>query len=270
MTISQARSKAAAPGASAQVRRAKGAYAWLWFSPFITLPTLGILWSITGGAVAALQPAGDYYQPGYQPLAVLPAVVAVLGSGLWHLLLLNWALDRRSEFARWHGRQALLLAGLRTAVALVVAIVSTLGSIGLLTLVGVLGLLALWLFGTLWGQSQAGAGECSLMRWAGHGASLPLHVTAQMHAEIDATEWADTLLRQGHRAAAGLAFRKILVSDATPEVKSYAAGRLVMPGQPGSLFSADILVAMLRFSDDPGRRRAALDGLEQAGLVEDL
>ena len=52
--------------------------------------------------------------------------------------------------------------------------------------------------------------------------------------------------------------------------QALAADRLPMPGEPGSSETADILVAMLRFSLEPARRGAAVTALAQAGLVEDL
>jgi hypothetical protein len=103
----------------------------------------------------------------------VPALIAVLGSALWHLILLLPALNKESEFVRWHGRQALLLAGVRTVVPLVLGGVfgfeldwwggyyefRALSSVPILVLV--------WFFGTLWGQRQATRGDCSLMRWLG-------------------------------------------------------------------------------------------------------
>jgi len=270
MTLDQTPSNTAPPDVVAQVRRAKSLYAWLWVSPVLTLPTLLFLTSISlfhsSTYPSAYDPSAVLQQ---RIFAVVAASAAVLGSGLWHLILLFWALDQRSEFVRWHGRQALLLAGARTALALVVAVLISLDQGTAATLTSLI-LLALWLVGNLWGRGQATAGECSLMRWTGHTPSPSLRVTPAMHATHDALAWGDTLQHQGRSAEANLAYRKILVSNATSEAKAQAAGRLPMPGEPGSSETADILVAMLRFSADPGRRRAALAALDRAGLVEAL
>src|SRR5260370_15325684 len=114
MTIAQSLGKAPALDAATQIRRAKGVYLWLWLSPILTLPTLGFLLPVGNLFAAIFFPTEGLYPTGFQPSALLVGAVAVLGSGLWHLVLLSAALDRKSEFARWHGRQALLLAGART------------------------------------------------------------------------------------------------------------------------------------------------------------
>ena len=84
-------------------------------------------------------------------------------------------------------------------------------------------LIALWLVGNLWGRGQAAAGECSLMRWAGHTPSPSLRVTPTLHAAHDALAWGDTLQHQGRSAEANRAYRKILVSQAAPATKALAA-----------------------------------------------
>jgi hypothetical protein len=90
--------------------------------------------------------------------AGLPVIV----SALWHLILLKPAMDKERPFVCWHGRQALVLAGLRTIVPLAIAIweddfEAVPAAIPLLIVV--------WLFGTLWGQRQADRGDCSILRW---------------------------------------------------------------------------------------------------------
>jgi hypothetical protein len=97
-------------------------------------------------------------------------MVAVLGSALWHLVLLRPASNKDSQFVRWHGRQALLLAGVRTAVPLLFVLVFGNTYVMLLSIPI---LIPVWFFGTLWGQLQAARGDCSLMRWFGHALALP-------------------------------------------------------------------------------------------------
>ena len=133
-------------------------YRWLWWSPFVTIPTLvfigGIVFLITWDEGIALP-------------------VGFLGSSLWHLILLKPALDQDSKFVRWHGRQALLLAGLQTAVLLgsISGYLNDYFYTNGLCLVAVV--IMVWLFGTLWGQNQAKRGDCSLARWFGHADELP-------------------------------------------------------------------------------------------------
>ena len=70
----------------------------------------------------------------------------------------------------WHGRQALLLALLRTSVP--IFFVLFVGD-PIIVLISLLLLIPIWLVGTLWGQNQAGRGDCSLMRWTGRADALP-------------------------------------------------------------------------------------------------
>ncbi|MCK5643431.1 MAG: hypothetical protein KAJ19_21655, partial [Gammaproteobacteria bacterium] len=137
---------------NSEMLTAKKWYWWLWLSPFLTLPTLAIV--------------GLF---GY--FVDLSIVIALILSALWHLVLLIPSLNKQSDFIRWHGRQALMLAAIRTAVPISLLIV--LGDVdGLLKSIPLL--VAVWLFGTRWGQAQAVRGECSLANWLGHEISLPL------------------------------------------------------------------------------------------------
>jgi hypothetical protein len=151
--------------------RAKKWYRWLWLSPLLTLPTLIILM---------------WFQPWY----VLPVpfyddwrfvmIFWILGSALWHLILLVPARDREAPFVRWHGRQALLLAGVRTAVPLALGMAYP-WEIEMLLAVPLL--IVVWFAGTMWGQRQAARGDCSLMRWAGHDEELLALQRAEREAE---------------------------------------------------------------------------------------
>lgn len=128
-------------------KSARGVYRWLWCSPLLTIPTLALLL-----------------------FSDMPISIAVLGSALWHLLLLRQALAKH-PFVRWHGWQGLLLAGLRTAVPL---------SYGLMfydedSVTSVIWILiAIWLIGNISGQNQVARGDCWLMRVRGQGDGLPL------------------------------------------------------------------------------------------------
>lgn len=138
--------------------RAKNWYLWLWLSPLLTLPTLAVIWLL---------------KPGYESFS------PILGSALWHLILLVPALNTQAPFVRWHGRQALVLAAMRTAIALVFGPI--LGQWPLAVLV----LIAVWFAGTLWGQTQIGRGDCSLMRWAGHEEELSALQRAEHEADTE-------------------------------------------------------------------------------------
>ena len=134
---------------AAERRAARNWYWWLWLSPLVTVPTLLVVFGLE-----------SYYRVD----ELLAVVIAVLGSALWHLILLFPVLSKKSEFARWHGRQALALAGVRTGLAMPGAWGFYEGNALMLMLAP---LILVWFFGTLLGQRQAARGQCSLMRWLG-------------------------------------------------------------------------------------------------------
>jgi hypothetical protein len=128
-------------------KSARGVYRWLWRSPLLTIPTLALLL-----------------------FADVTISIAVLASALWHLLLLRQALAKH-PYVRWHGRQGLLLAGLRTAFSLGYALLFySEGS--LMTAIWILS--TIWLAGNIWGQNQVARGDCWLMGVSGQGEGLPL------------------------------------------------------------------------------------------------
>ena len=114
-------------------KSARKVYLWLWLSPILTIPTLLFV-----------------------SLATDIGREAILSSAGWHLLLLIPALGKKDKFRAWHGRQALFLAGLRTLVVLVFYEIPFFAFFALL---------AIWFFGTLWGQKEAKKGESTFMRW---------------------------------------------------------------------------------------------------------
>lgn len=138
-------------------RIARNWYWWLWLSPLLTMPTLLVLF-------LPFAYAGQDHVGG---------LIAILGSALWHLVLLIPALNKWSGFVRWHGRQALLLAGVMTVLLLVFAFdseaVPYYGNAGDM----LYSAFAVWFFGTLFSQRQAARGDCSLMRMLGRAEALP-------------------------------------------------------------------------------------------------
>ena len=142
-------------------------YRWLWWSPLLTVPTLiAFLFNDIGYDLVC----NSYSKCDWSLAERVSWVIAVLGSALWHLLLLIPARDKQSAFVRWHGRQALFLAGLRTVVPLYFILKF---GIDFETLLFIPVLILIWLFGTLWGQNQAERGDCSLARWFGRADELP-------------------------------------------------------------------------------------------------
>lgn len=167
-------------------RKARNWYWWLWLSPLLTLPTLAALFLSEIG-FALLSESGSrwgsaaYDDPGYYDICYRATIlIAVLVSALWHLILLIPASDKAHPFVRWHGRQMLLLAGVRTAIPLAFALGFGEDSQALLAIPA---LLLLWFGGTLWGQRQAARGDCSLMRWLGQEELLSTLVEADMQIQ---------------------------------------------------------------------------------------
>jgi hypothetical protein len=128
-------------------RLAKAAYNWLQVSPVVTVFTLFI--------ITAMDPAqyicGDYWnwestsRCGYQFAENLNYAFGILGSSLWHLVLLQYVNNKDSEFVRKHGRQALIYAGIRTAVPLGAVVFSSLtGDSGIFSCLAIGILLILW------------------------------------------------------------------------------------------------------------------------------
>jgi hypothetical protein len=142
-------------------KTAKTWYLWLWISPVFTIRTLFFLFDYERELRGILCPSGSCSS---FLKNTMPMVIIVLVSACWHLILLVPALDKEHIFVRWHGRQALLLAGIRTIVALWAVLRDELG----IYLLAIPTLIIIWLVGNLWGQRQSVRGDCSLMRWLGH------------------------------------------------------------------------------------------------------
>ena len=268
---------------NSEVLTAKKWYGWLWGSPFLTV--LSVIFISLSDPGYQLICDGNWRSCDHDLAQQVSFLIGVSGAALWHLVLLIPAFAGQSEFVRWHGWQALLLAGIRTAVPvlfLTFVIITREDTDILLWTVPIL--IVIWLFGTLWGQWQAARGDCALMRWAGHGAGLPLPIEM---AKPAATRGPGSLNRetQEHRASylegvnlrqrdklaeAAQVFQRLLVSDATPELKSRVAEELKRMDKMDDNLSVDALVAIFRFSHDPEQQRLALAGLERLGLVETL
>jgi hypothetical protein len=148
-------------------KKARNWYWWLWLSPLLTIPSLLIVYSADPGYewVCTAGTRGCNWAAAER----VTILVAILGSALWHLVLLIPARNEEHPLVRWHGRQALLLAGARTAVPLGfgLAFGETFATLLFLPVQ-----LTVWFVGTLWGQIQAARGDCSLMRWLGQGELL--------------------------------------------------------------------------------------------------
>ncbi len=270
-----------------EIRTAKNWYLWLWFSPLLTLPTQAYF----SFSLASMFGLSYPYSTGAM---IFIGTLSIMIPALWHLVLLFPALGGRTEFIRWHGRQALLLAGLRTALPLATAIFFSGFS-----LISILFQLAIYFVGNIWAQRQAARGDCALMRWTGHGARLPLPSgeakpgTAPLGAPLPSAE-IETLLKNlssseaKRRESAAKAIVKLQVNDARilsalqnlaehdPTAYVREAARLAWQQNTArenfsnAQVEANALVEIIRFSRQPERRRAALAELERRGMVEAL
>src|SRR4030042_1835219 len=280
-----------------EVNIARKWYRWSWISPLLTIPSVVLLVLIDPGF--KLICGGIWRNCALGLRFVVTGLIAILGSALWHLVLLNPALNKQREFGRWHGLQTLLMAGIRTVIPVAFLIFgcalgegsyyifgSTVGEdiYYYFFLFSIPVLVVVWLLGTLWGQGQAARGDCALMRWTGHGAGLPLPIGTEQSVSVSDLE---PLIHEEsiHRTAynQGLSFREqgkldeavivfhgLLDSSATTELKSMVAKEL--EGITGTNVSqeAELLVGIIRFSRNTEQRRMALARLENLGLVESL
>ncbi|UCC54412.1 MAG: hypothetical protein JSV68_10680 [Anaerolineaceae bacterium] len=150
----------------AERKRASDWYRWLWLSPLITIPTLvsvlfaEIVWSIVCRGLGSCD---------WRLAEQISLMLAILLSAAWHLVLLKPISDKESPFVRWHGLQAICLAGLRTAIPLLSVIVF---GFDYPLLFAIIFLFVIWLLGTGLAQQEAGQGKCSLARIAGQGDEL--------------------------------------------------------------------------------------------------
>ena len=141
-------------------KKARDWYWWLWLSPLFTIPTLGFF--LSQGIGYDLVCRWGWQTCDWGLAGRVTILIAVLGSALWHLVLLGPIRNKESLFVRWHGRQALLLAGVRTIVPLGFGLAFG-ADYGALLFIPVQ--LVVWFGGTLWSQLQAASGKCSLARW---------------------------------------------------------------------------------------------------------
>ena len=210
-------------------KTARNWYLWLWLSPVFTVPSALFLYVALHITLELVCTYGGFTCR-RALLDFMPSVMAVFGSALWHLFLLIPALDNKRLFVRWHGRQALALAGARTLVALV-SVFFVSGDWAWVTeilfLPSICLLIAIWFFGTLWGQIQAGRGDCGLARWRGR--------EEELHKHPRAAPVSRSALKPVERAK-----------------------------------YVEALVNIIRYSDDAVKRREAVAELHRLGLVEQL
>lgn len=150
---------------SEEVKLAKEAYGWLRLSPLITVFTFVLVFVAAYSSLPSDNSELYTSHPGLFSFYI-PTAIAILGSALWHLRLLSFIRNRDSDFVRWHGRQALLLAGIRTATCLLFLAIDAVSGYALFYWV-ILVLIFMWAFMSSWGNRQVEMGTCALALWFG-------------------------------------------------------------------------------------------------------
>ncbi len=93
---------------------ARGPYLWLRASPLLTVFTFYMVISFSPAEFFC----SNLFQCSYNTVTMINAVCGVLISALWHLILLQYISSDKSSIVHKHGRQALIYAGIRTAIPL--------------------------------------------------------------------------------------------------------------------------------------------------------
>ncbi|MDP1548063.1 MAG: hypothetical protein Q8L87_18790 [Anaerolineales bacterium] len=133
-------------------RLARSAYSWLRVSPIVTVTTFFFIVGMGIGSTICSTPSltcrGEIADS-------LNFIFGVLGSALWHLVLLQYVNNKDSAFVRKHGQQALIYAGIRTAVPLGAVILDFIaGASGAFACWSIPVLIILWFFQTKTGLEK--------------------------------------------------------------------------------------------------------------------
>jgi hypothetical protein len=182
---------------------AKGAYSWLRGSPILTVFTFYFLISLDLGSGSC-----EAFSCSRNTSDFINFLIGILGSSLWHLLLLQYVNNKESDFVRWHGRQALALAGIRTIVPIAFLSVDyALESDGCLFAWVIPVLIILWLVNTPWGNRQVDGGICWLAQRMGRMVTPPLD-----------DEKADPLIAQNLNVPSKVLLAELMSDDAVTRI----------------------------------------------------
>lgn len=265
-----------------EIRTAKRWYLWLWLSPMLTIPTYIYLLYTT--APSDFICTKILLNCGFAAAVIMDELFVLLAASIWHLILLIPIFRQRSRFVRWHGLQALSLVGIRVGISGATQSIGFLlfpfGARPVLDALPIL--IAVWFFGTLWGQREAARGDCTLMRWlgrhrewstwgvgradgtpAGEVATIPKSLGQQ-----ETYQQARELMAQGDSKIAFHQLRSLLDEDPAPELKAEIVGDLQDLVESDPILKPEILVTIFRYDDDPEGRRSALAELKRLGFTE--
>jgi len=242
-------------------RKAADWYRWLWLSPLVTVFTAIFLYSLIYDPVFDLVCPDGYRNCDWDIAERIPILIALVGSALWHLILLIPALDKEKAFVCWHGRQALLLAGVRTAVPLaMIILVNIYGGL----LAAILVLIPIWFAGTLWGQRQAKRGDCSLARWLGKADVLPPPEPSIKEASVKVL--INTLRENPEKGQCNKAVQELRERGLTAKAWYWYPTPHIHAGDADPRIQT--LLDVFRHNPEKRERDKALGELQQLGLVE--
>ena len=190
-------------------KSARGIYAWLLFSPILTIPVFIVL----------------LYNLGYEASSTDSRVLASVIPLIFHLPLLS-GLFSKSAFVHRHTQQGILLIALRVCMATLASSI-TFGSDDGFWLF-IFGNGSLWLFGSMWGWHQIARGEYWWMKQNGEKNISPeTSATPQIDQELeDLLKSLNADDKVTAKAKAFLAFR-----GGTPETRKRAAEVLATLGE---------------------------------------
>lgn len=167
---------------NSELQAASDMYRWLRISPIFTVFSMVYLWWTESGYDILCR---GLFRCDDDLWEWIPIASAIMLPSLWHIVLLVQVLGQKRAFARWHGWQALMLAGIRTAIPLCFV----LADLWIRTNDARNGiyrsgyhdiyrgafpfLFIAYFVGNTWGQTQALAGDCWLMRIRGLEKELP-------------------------------------------------------------------------------------------------
>jgi cell division protein FtsW (lipid II flippase) len=108
-----------------EIESARSMYTWLKISPIFTVPTILFLFQRDLGydLICGTDWITNFSNCNTDMADFVSIALAIMLPALWHVLLLIQVRNQKREFARWHGWQALMLAGIRTAISLVFVLV---------------------------------------------------------------------------------------------------------------------------------------------------
>ncbi len=158
---------------------ARNRYIWLWVAPFITIPSLIAIVFILDSLYI------PFWNFSYRDKEIIIGILAPLIGALWYLILLIPTKNNKSDFVRWHTKQALAIAGIQTTIPILFIVYY---GFDLEAIFFIPVLLVFWFFSTLLGQIEASKGNCTLRKWLEKKTAVPdniNHLNSNKFSHLD-------------------------------------------------------------------------------------